>query len=347
MTLRAVLLNWELPVQNGGYIKFKVISYYKNIEEKLVLFSKRTKNRIPDGVKEFTKKYLVPYTAIMLVVFFVLISNFAHATDNISFVSSDEVMDLEPIEVADVVTAVNPYTPNFQEDSVQVTLAMKDDDFLGKPMITETNKTEIPEENRKSTITYTVTDGDTLSGIGWKFGLKIATIKTVNDMSSDTVRPGQNIKLPPEDLSAAYVKQATAKKKVAGAKTTNSGGAFRRPTSGWSVSQVYGRTSFERFHDGVDLDSRSGTTIYASASGRIASATRGWGGGYGNHIVINHGNGFSSLYGHLSSFLVSSGDYVEAGQAIGIMGSTGWSTGVHLHFKIMKNGSPVNPMNYL
>jgi len=253
-------------------------------------------------------------------------------------------MDLDPVEVANVVSATNPYTPTFQEDSVQVALAMKNEDYLGKPMITETSKTEIPEENRKSTITYTVESGDTLSGIGWKYGLKIATIKTVNNISSDTVRPGQTLKLPPEDLSASYIKQVTEKKKVAGA-TSSSG--FRRPTAGWSVSQVYGHTSFERFHDGIDLDSRSGTTIYASASGRITSVVRGWGGGYGNYIVINHGNGFSTLYGHLSSFLIGSGQYVDAGQPIGIMGSTGWSTGVHLHFKIMKNGTPVNPMDYL
>lgn len=283
---------------------------------------------------------------------FVFISNFARASETVEVLTNDQVMDLDPVEVANVVGEINPYTPNYQEDSVQVALAMKDQDYLGKPVVLETTKTEIPQEQgeRQSTIVYTVEGGDTLSSIGWKFGLKIATIQGVNNLSSETIKPGQQLKLPPQDLSPSYLAELAAKKKqVAGAQFNPSGGGgmFRRPTSGWSMSQTYGRTSFERFHDGIDLDSRSGTTLYAAAAGRIAQTTRGWGGGYGNYIVVDHGNGWSTLYGHMSSFSVSAGRYVQQGQMIGIMGSTGWSTGVHVHFKIMKNGSPVNPLNYL
>lgn len=124
-------------------------------------------------------------------------------------------------------------------------------------------------------------------------------------------------------------------------------GTFRSPTSGWHVSQVFGRTSYESWHTGIDLDSRSGTTLYAAASGKVIRTNRGWGGGYGNHIIIDHGDGFQTLYGHMASFSVSSGQWVNQGQVLGIMGSTGWSTGVHVHFEIRKNGSAVNPMNYL
>jgi len=311
--------------------------------------SKRIRNRIPEGVKESIGKFVVPYASILLVASFVFISNFAQASGVTEYVPNDEVMDLAPAEVAKVVGEVNPYVLQKDADMVQVILAMKDEDFVDKPVITETANTQIavPSENRKSTITYTVEGGDTLSSIGWRFGLTLATIKAANGLSSETIKPGQKLKLPPEDLSKAQLAKM-APKKVAGASAqTSFKGTFGRPTSGWNMSQPFGHTSFERYHTGIDLTSRSGTTIFASASGRITFTGGGWGGGYGNHIIITHGNGFSTLYGHLSRINVSNGQWVNQGQAIGIMGSTGWSTGVHLHFEIRKNGSPQNPLNYL
>lgn len=309
-------------------------------------------NRIPDGVKFFLKSYLMPYSRILLIAAVVFVGNIAHAAEQNAVLDNTEVMDLNPVEVADVVNAVGPYTTNYQEDSVQVALAMKNEEYIGKPVIMETAKTEQPkaDENRKSTIAYTVQAGDTISSIGWKFGLKLATIKTLNNLSSDIIKEGQTLKLPPADLSPTYIAQLAAQKKqrVAGSSTqVPFAGKFRRPTSGWDMSQGFGRTSFEKFHDGVDLTSRSGTTLYASASGRVIKTTRGWGGGYGNYIVIDHGDGWQTLYGHMSTFSVSSGQWVNQGQVIGIMGNSGWSTGVHVHFKITRYGKVLNPLNYL
>lgn len=99
------------------------------------------------------------------------------------------------------------------------------------------------------------------------------------------------------------------------------------------------------FHNGVDLAWRQGTPIYASKSGYVTTAT--YGSAYGYYVTINHMDGFSSLYGHMTHYVVSSGDYVNQGQLIGYMGSTGWSTGPHLHFTIFYNGTSVNPMNYI
>lgn len=81
----------------------------------------------------------------------------------------------------------------------------------------------------------------------------------------------------------------------------------------------------------------------ASDNGTIVEA--GWKGGYGNAVVIDHGNGTRTLYGHLSSINVKKGQVVEKGQKIGVMGSTGNSTGTHLHFEIHVNGSHINPMD--
>jgi len=287
--------------------------------------------------------------AIIIVASFTIIADVAKAAEeNTIYQPSQEVMDLSPAEVAKVVSVVGPYTEQVEEDPVTVALAMENTDFLGKPVITSTEITEQPKsiEKRTKTIIYIVEGGDTISKIAWNYSLKIATIKAANNLSSDMIKPGQQLKLPPQDLDPSTI--ANLQKKVAGASSVSPfKGTFGRPTSGWRLTQTFGRTSFERWHTGIDLDWGSGTTIYASASGRVVSVARGWGGGYGNHIVIDHGDGFQTLYGHLSSFATSSGQWVNQGQVIGIMGSTGWSTGVHLHFEIRKNGTPVNPLNYL
>ena len=95
----------------------------------------------------------------------------------------------------------------------------------------------------------------------------------------------------------------------------------------------------------VVIAAGSGTAIYATQSGTVTSAC--YNEAYGNMVTINHANGYSSLYGHMTNYIVSVGDYVTQGQTIGYVGSTGWSTGPHLHFTIYYNGSDVKPMNYV
>ena len=100
-----------------------------------------------------------------------------------------------------------------------------------------------------------------------------------------------------------------------------------------------------KFHNGVDLANNQGTPIYAARSGKVTVAT--YGGTYGYYVTINHGDGYSSLYAHMTHYTVSKGQTVKKGDVIGYMGSTGRSTGPHLHFSIFHNGSSVNPMNYI
>ena len=98
-------------------------------------------------------------------------------------------------------------------------------------------------------------------------------------------------------------------------------------------------------HPGIDIGVGMGTPIHAAASGRVISAS--YSGGYGNLVVIDHGNGLATAYAHQSSMAVSPGQQVSQGQVIGYVGSTGFSTGPHLHFEVRVNGSPVDPMGYL
>jgi murein DD-endopeptidase MepM/ murein hydrolase activator NlpD len=112
---------------------------------------------------------------------------------------------------------------------------------------------------------------------------------------------------------------------------------------GWRDHPVYGG---QRFHHGVDLAAPSGTPIYATRSGVVTTASYE-AGGAGNYVSINHKDGFSSIYMHMTRYVVYAGQYVYAGQVIGYCGSTGASTGPHLHFGIYYNGSSVNPANYI
>lgn len=323
---------------------FKILG--QKIASRFDIFSKRLRNRIPEGLIEFTQRRIIPYLAILVIFAFTLIADIAKAAENTYYYEpSEEIMDLSPAEVAEVAAVVGPVTTQIEEDPLTIAVALGDQDFLAKPSIAETKITEEKAPTQRSkTIVYTVDEGDTLAKIAWKYSLKISTIKSTNGLSSDIIRPGQQLKIPPQDISTSQLAGLT--KKVAGAYTPFAG-TFRRPTSGWAVSQVFGRTNYERWHTGIDLDSRAGRTIFASASGRIVKAQRGWGSGYGNHIIIDHGQGFTTLYGHLASFSVGVGQTVNQGQVIGIMGSTGWSTGIHLHFEIRVRGTPQNPMNYL
>ncbi len=101
------------------------------------------------------------------------------------------------------------------------------------------------------------------------------------------------------------------------------------------------------FHTGIDIGAVHGSNICAAESGTVILANYGWNGGYGNYIIINHGNGITTRYAHASQLYVTAGQSVSRGQVIAAVGTTGNSTGPHLHFEVRTNGSHTNPLNYL
>lgn len=126
-------------------------------------------------------------------------------------------------------------------------------------------------------------------------------------------------------------------------------GRFIRPSSaalssgfGYRMHPILG---YRRFHAGVDFSGVYGSTIRAADSGRVIFS--GWYGGYGQAVIIDHGGGLTTLYAHTSRLFVREGEAVQQGQPIAAVGSTGLSTGPHLHFEVRQNGNPVNPMGYL
>ena len=101
------------------------------------------------------------------------------------------------------------------------------------------------------------------------------------------------------------------------------------------------------FHTGIDIGAVHGSNICAAESGTVILANYGWNGGYGNYIILNHGNGITTRYAHASQLYVTAGQTVSKGQVIAAVGTTGNSTGPHLHFEVRVNGSHTNPLNYL
>ena len=135
-----------------------------------------------------------------------------------------------------------------------------------------------------------------------------------------------------------------------GGSSGGSSGGWRVPCSYTSITSPFGNrvsptSGASTYHQGVDLDTGTGDPVYASRAGVVTVA--GWGNAAGNYVQINHQDGFSSIYMHLSSSCVSAGQIVSAGELIGATGATGITTGDHLHFGISYNGVYVNPCNYV
>ena len=150
------------------------------------------------------------------------------------------------------------------------------------------------------------------------------------------------------DIDAIYAAAAGS-----GSQVDYSTTGFIYPIKGYTyISSYYGwRFNNTDYHTGVDFPAPANTPIRASASGTViyvrtgAGYGRNW--GYGNYLIVDHGGGFSTLYAHCTSIPVSVGDTVTKGQTIAYVGTTGWSTGYHLHFEIRRNGAHTNPLNYL
>lgn len=163
-----------------------------------------------------------------------------------------------------------------------------------------------------------------------------------------------------EQAAAAAAAAAAAEAEAAAAAAGYGGGAyipssdvvvsgngqFTNPCPSGSVSSTFGYRTFDNsFHNGLDLAASTGAPTYAGDAGTVIIA--GWSDSAGNWVVIDHGNGFVTKYMHHSALAVTAGQSVSKGQQIGYVGTTGYSSGPHLHFQVELNGSPVNPQIYL
>lgn len=187
-----------------------------------------------------------------------------------------------------------------------------------------------------SGIRHTVKSGDTVGSIAKKYGGDADEIMEYNGLEDATLAIGDVLIVPDGEMgtvgSSSYTPRASTPSYTS---TTVASGYYIRPISGGYRSQgLHG-------YNAVDLAAPVGTPMYASASGDVILAREGgWNGGYGSYIVVRHPNGTQTLYAHASDVIVSAGQHVVQGQVIGYVGSTGRSTGPHIHFEIR---GAVNP----
>lgn len=187
-------------------------------------------------------------------------------------------------------------------------------------------------------LVHSVKSGDSLSSLSVKYGVTVEDLLDVNDLESQVLTAGQILFIPGARLSSETLRMAM-------------GELFTWPLKGsWRLTSNYGRradpfTGVTSFHTGIDMAMPSGTPVYSSMSGKIESV--GYTNIFGNYVIIKHVNGYQTLYAHLTKSLVKSGQNVAQGAKIGLVGSTGYSTGPHLHFTVFKNGKLVDPMTVL
>ena len=168
------------------------------------------------------------------------------------------------------------------------------------------------------------------------FSADLAELKKLLDSLSEINSSGGGYKV---DLSEAEEK---LKKYLDTMPTLWPASGRKNDSFGYRTDPFTGKKTF---HEGLDISTSSGTPIKASASGVVEFA--GKKGGYGNCVIINHGNGIKTLYAHASKLLVEAGQQVQKGDEIAKVGSTGRSTGPHLHFEVLLGGTPVDPLEYL
>lgn len=181
---------------------------------------------------------------------------------------------------------------------------------------------------------YTVEEGKTLEGISAKFAVSMEDIIDANALESRDLTAGSRLFIPGAALDKATLEAAI-------------GTFFKSPLSRYRLTSHFGRrldpiTGVKSSHTGIDMAISSGTPITAACSGVVSTA--GFSNIFGNYVIINHSNGYQTLYGHMSKILAKKGQWVSQGTRIGLVGSTGYSTGPHLHFTVYKNGRLIDPL---
>ena len=294
----------------------------------------------------------------------------------------DRYVNVDPNQSQAAVKEIAKYTPILGTiDPAAVSVALRSNgtaDFLPKP-----DSAQKSTEASTLEQSYTVQKGDTISTIAGKFGLHVATILERNQLSVDSIdslKPDAVLVIPATDTSdstdwltavnekkLADAKQRATdqakadKKKQASLASASGSKNSRKTTTRDRSSRGYdgadqGVASFivpihytaiargvGHGHDGIDYDAPIGTPAHVTADGRVIEITGGWGSGFGNSILVDHGGGLTTRYAHLSSVEVSVGESVNQGDEIGLSGNTGFSTGPHLHFQTEINRRVISP----
>lgn len=229
--------------------------------------------------------------------------------------------------------SISSITKKFGLSNISTLIAVNDIENVRK--LREGQKLKIPSMDG---LFYTVQNGNTLQGLSSKYNVTLEDLLDVNELETSELSVGQVIFIPGAKLDSKTLSQAM-------------GELFKNPLNvRYKLSSRFGPradpfTGTRSNHTGIDMACPTGTPIMATASGTITYS--GTSPVFGYYVIINHGNGYQSLYGHMSKILVKKGQWVSQGTRIGLVGSTGYSTGPHLHFTVYKNGKLVDPLTLI
>lgn len=255
-------------------------------------------------------------------------------------------------------------------------------------------QTHVSPKPRDAIIVYKVEKGDTVSSIAQKFGISADTVSWINNLTSDTITPGDELKILPVTGMAHKVSKGDTVYTIAKRYDTDSQKIINFPFNDFSDPETFTLTDGQTlivpdgvkpaapirsprptpvfipstlaagsagfiwptsgnitqypvwYHNAVDIANKEAPPVGAAKKGKIKTSGCDRG-GYGCHLIIEHDDGLETLYGHLQRLDVSEGQEVAQGETIGKMGSTGRSTGTHLHFEVRKHGAVVNPLPFL
>ncbi len=265
--------------------------------------------------------------------------------NNVVLAEQSETTNEKDTNKEDTVVKINTYTVKPGDSlqiiantyNVKVTTIAGSNNLSIDAALKEGQKLEFPSVDG---VLYKIQNGETLSELALLNKIDMDKIVDINKLESpEKLKLGQKIIMP----DVAKVTPVPTKK------TLSRGGSL--PTFEGALP-VIGRISstfgprWGKEHGGIDIAAPTGTDVYAFMGGKVTFS--GWNdGGYGNLVIMDHGNGLQSYYAHNSKLLVKKGENISKGTQIADVGSTGRSTGPHSHFEVRKNGTPVNPYNYI
>lgn len=258
------------------------------------------------------------------------------------------IVEKGPITYLEVIINANSLEDFFTRMDVVEQIAAYDNTLLTElkesEKLIETLKQEIEDERARVMVIME----DSLAKKRELAAKQAASQAILDELASSDKEITKEMK---EAKAAEQAAQAEIARLVSGDGSRYVGGKFLWPTTNsYTITSPYSMRvhptlGVYKQHTGIDIGAAYGTTVLAAAEGTVIIA--GWNKAWGNYVVINHGGGVTTLYAHNSSLLVSKGQYVTRGQGIAKVGSTGYSTGPHIHFEVQVNGNPVNPMAYL
>ena len=304
-----------------------------NAEERLQTLTEKNKERI----RAMEEEGKLSYWAIIFKA-----NDFADLLDRLDMIQEINAADRRRLaEISDAAKAVS---------DTQAELALEKDEL--KTVREDLSLAEVELEEKRAEADGILTE---LIAKGEEYELMLDESEALqSELMKEIAQKEKDLKAAEyKEWLATYVPPTT---RPSGSDTTPSTQApsssgWIKPLKSYTITSAFGMRKhpvlgYDRMHEGVDMAAPAGTPIYAAKSGKVTTASYQKGGA-GNYVSINHGDGFSSIYMHMTRYIVSSGQYVEAGQVIGYVGSTGISTGNHLHFGIAYKGEYVNPMKYI